>query len=111
MSKKPAGHGYSEMEIDRPNPFFETGAVIRGHEFHYSSPAKITEKTESCMSVRTGVGIGGGRDGLVYKNSLAAFMHIHADGVKGWAAAFVKRALEFKKNCGNLVTGSLRAAV
>ena len=111
MSKKPAGHGYSEMEIDRPNPFFETGAVIRGHEFHYSSPAKITKKTESCMSVRTGVGVGSGRDGLIYKNSLAAFIHIHADGVKGWAPAFVKQALEFKKNCGDLTTGNLRAAV
>jgi len=30
------GHGYSELHVDQPNPFFPTGLVLHGHEFHYS---------------------------------------------------------------------------
>lgn len=111
MNKKPAGHGYTEMKIDRSNPFFETGLVIKGHEFHYSSLLTSVEKLMSCMSVRTGVGIGDGRDGLVYNNTLAAFMHIHADGIENWARSFVKKAIELKKNDDALTAESFRAAI
>jgi len=33
---RPQGHGYVELLVDRPNPFFAVGAKLRGHEFHYS---------------------------------------------------------------------------
>ena len=38
MEQRPAAHGYTEVEVDGENPFFERGATFRGHEFHYSRP-------------------------------------------------------------------------
>ena len=111
MNKKPVGHGYSEMRIDRENPYFAAGLVIRGHEFHYSSLITPIKNLTSCMSVCTGTGIGGGRDGLIYNNTLAAFVHIHADGVQNWASSFVKAAEESKKNTDCRMAADIRAAM
>ncbi|MCP4249235.1 MAG: cobyrinic acid a,c-diamide synthase, partial [bacterium] len=39
MHEKPVGHGYTEVHVDAPNPFYPVGTTIRGHEFHYTGPA------------------------------------------------------------------------
>jgi cobyrinic acid a,c-diamide synthase len=106
LSPKPAAHGYAVVEVDRPNPFYETGTVLRGHEFRYSraldyDPAAL----ETVFRVERGVGFGDGRAGLRYKNVLATFCHVHALGVKCWAKALSQRALEFK------AAASVKAAV
>ena len=94
MHKKPAGHGYTLLEIDRPNPYFKVGMDIRGHEFHYSSP--VTDLVpESCCLVKAGVGIGKKRDGLIYNNVLAMYTHIHAAGTREWAEALVGNARQY----------------
>jgi cobyrinic acid a,c-diamide synthase len=104
MQEKPVGHGYTLMRVDSANPFFETGTVIRGHEFHYSGPVDTgkdrPEGLASCMAVETGVGIGGSRDGLVQQNTLACYGHVHADGVKEWASSMVSRAREYAAGRG-----------
>ncbi len=96
MNSKPVGHGYTKAKIDRSNPFFSVGSIVKGHEFHYSG--KVTEETEeaTCMSMETGVGLGDSRDGLMYKNSLACYTHVHADGVRDWAAAMVNAARRYR---------------
>jgi len=43
VSKKPQGHGYSIIEVNNPNPFFKTGLILRGHEFHYSHVLNLDE--------------------------------------------------------------------
>ena len=37
------------------------------------------------------------RDGLLYKNVLATYIHIHAEGVKVWAKNFVSTARRFNE--------------
>jgi cobyrinic acid a,c-diamide synthase len=104
MHDKPVGHGYTSMRVDSPNPFYDVGTIIRGHEFHYSGPVDIgkngQEGVTSCMAVETGVGIGGSRDGLVKRNTLACYGHVHADGVKVWASSMVSRAREYAAGRG-----------
>jgi len=95
MYDRPVGHGYVEAEVDADNPFFPRGTVIRGHEFHYTGPTADTG-TGGCMKLRRGVGVGGGRDGLVYKSVTACYMHIHVDGAPGWASAFVDVAAVYR---------------
>jgi len=95
MRDKPVGHGYTLMEIDTDNPYFEVGTQIKGHEFHYSGPVSEKLDTTTTMSVQRGFGIDGRRDGLLYKNCLACYTHIHASGVKGWASAMVTAARNF----------------
>nr|MBN2276391.1 cobyrinate a,c-diamide synthase [candidate division Zixibacteria bacterium] len=111
MNRQPVGHGYSIITIDQPNPFFETGQVIRGHEFHYSEPAPDQKISESCMLVETGCGLGQGRDGLVSGNTLACYLHIHADGVKSWAPALVKKAIKYRQGRGKGIAGGFRIAI
>jgi cobyrinic acid a,c-diamide synthase len=43
VSKRPQGHGYSIIEVNTPNPFFKTGLILRGHEFHYSHILNVDE--------------------------------------------------------------------
>jgi cobyrinic acid a,c-diamide synthase len=97
MQPRPVGHGYTEVVVNQPNPFFQTGTVIRGHEFHYSGPIESLSDETGCMQVQTGVGLGNRRDGLVFKNSLACYTHIQAPGIPSWAPAMVSRAAAFRK--------------
>jgi cobyrinic acid a,c-diamide synthase len=94
MHRKPVGHGYTSLRVDSPNPFYAVGTSVRGHEFHYSGLAEGSQGEESCMSVTSGVGLGGERDGLVRSNTLACYTHVHADGVESWASAMVSRATD-----------------
>jgi cobyrinic acid a,c-diamide synthase len=95
MHDKPAGHGYMSLLVDQANPFYSEGTVIKGHEFHYSQALSGTEGISPCMKVQTGVGLGDHRDGLVFKNTLACYAHIHADGTKEWATAMIANALKY----------------
>ena len=98
MSTRPAGHGYSELVCDRANPFFDIGATVRGHEFHYSKPMDPGSDGDTCFQVKKGVGVGGHRDGLLYRSTLASYTHIHADGVRSWADKFVHAARGYREN-------------
>ena len=41
LSKRPQGHGYTEVEVVNENPFYAIGDVLRGHEFRYSKVISI----------------------------------------------------------------------
>jgi cobyrinic acid a,c-diamide synthase len=101
MTGRPQGHGYVEAVVDAANPFFPVGAVLRGHEFHnsrliphvpgaYEVPG--TPGMPTAYRLNRGNGIGGGRDGLVYRNVLASYTHLHAAGAPGWAAGLMQSA-------------------
>jgi len=96
--KRPQGHGYTIFKVERENPYFDVGSEIRGHEFHYSRVSNWTgNKNELVFDMQRGVGIDKDRDGMVYKNVLATYTHVHAVGTPQWAPALVRRATLFKK--------------
>ncbi len=82
LSDKPIGHGYTLFEVDKENPFYRIGAIVRGHEFRYSRIVNTDEieKATTVFRMRRGTGIGNGRDGILYKRCLATFSHTHAYG-------------------------------
>jgi cobyrinic acid a,c-diamide synthase len=92
MTARPQGHGYMEVEVDAENPFFAPGDVLRGHEFHYSQISSGLEGIKSIYAVRRGTGCSQGRDGLIYKNVLASYLHLHAGGAPQWAPNFINLA-------------------
>lgn len=96
MHPKPVGHGYTLLETDAANSFYPPGLRIRGHEFHYSAPLEYKETFPTCLKVDKGTGLGNNRDGLVYKNCMAAYTHIHADGYPEWAEALCRLARRHK---------------
>ena len=97
LHRKPQAHGYTELTVSGRNPFYKVGERIKGHEFRYSeilswqgTPADLT------LEMERGVGFMDNMDGLVYKNVLALYTHIHSLSTPQWAGNFVARALEFK---------------
>lgn len=93
LTKKPAGHGYTDVKVDKENPFFPVGTKLRGHEFHYSIPTNWNPSTyDTAFSVKKGFGFDGSRDGVHKKNVFATYTHLHATGTKGWANWLVKKA-------------------
>lgn len=97
VSKKPQGHGYCEMEADRPNPFFPEGTVLRGHEFHYSAIVDGHQNVTTALAVRRGTGCFDKRDGIVYKNVFACYLHLHAAGAPEWTRGMIHRARAFRQ--------------
>jgi cobyrinic acid a,c-diamide synthase len=97
MKTKPQGHGYMEVKVDQENPFFSKETIIRGHEFHYSSPIGDSEKLKTAYTVLRGSGSFKKRDGLIFRNVLASYLHIHTAGVPQWAENFVNLASKHKK--------------
>ncbi|MFV9645343.1 MAG: cobyrinate a,c-diamide synthase, partial [Desulfobacterales bacterium] len=97
FSKRPQGHGYTIITVERGNPYFAVGAEIRGHEFHYSQVLKwMGDDRDLAFSMKRGTGFINKRDGVCYKNVLATYTHIHALGTPFWADALVQNAISYK---------------
>lgn len=97
LEKRPQAHGYTALKVRARNPFYENGTQIKGHEFRYSKVASWDGKSDDlAFSMERGVGFIDNKDGLVYKNVLALYTHIHAVGTPQWAGALVARARDFK---------------
>lgn len=98
MTGKPQGHGYVELEVIGDNPLFARGAKLRGHEFHNSAIDVESLQNLPALGVAyrvtRGRGLDGARDGIVYKNVLASYTHLHALSTREWASAFVAKARE-----------------
>jgi cobyrinic acid a,c-diamide synthase len=102
MTNKPQGHGYVIAEVEMENPFFTPGSVLRGHEFHNSRLHTVpTDSSETllptvyCLS--RGKGLGNGRDGIIYRNVLASYTHLHSAGAPSWASGLVHRARSYRQ--------------
>ena len=99
--QRPQGHGYTIFKVERENPYYPIGSEIRGHEFHYSRVSNWTgDKNDLVFQMKRGVGIDKDRDGIIYKNVLATYTHVHAIGTPEWGEALVRRANFFKTRRG-----------
>ena len=102
---RPQGLGYVEATVETENPFHPVGAVLRGHEFHYSRCVALGDLTPT-LRLSPGVGMSGpghrakglaaqgpdhlkSRDGLLIRNTFAAYTHLFAPAVPHWAPRFV----------------------
>ncbi|MFW6123236.1 MAG: cobyrinate a,c-diamide synthase, partial [Thermodesulfobacteriota bacterium] len=98
MGKSPQGHGYTVLEVEAENPYFRPGTRLKGHEFHYSRlQPEPGPDAKLVFHLARGTGICGRRDGLVYKNVLATYTHLHALGSPDWAPALIRQAREHRR--------------
>lgn len=99
LDSKPAGHGYEEVLVDQPNPFLATGTILRGHEFHYSRLTKTNLlNTNTIFDVQRGTGLGNKRDGLIWRNAVACYLHLHALGSVEWFPGLLQAAAQFAES-------------
>jgi len=101
LMRKPQAHGYTVLVADRENSFYPQGTELKGHEFRYSNIHSWQGNAEDlAFAMRRGVGFSHGRDGLVYKNVLALYTHVHAAGTPQWAEALVRQAVRHRQERG-----------
>lgn len=93
MEKKPQGHGYTRCRVTGENPFLPLGREFRAHEFHYSS-ARLLEGQgyRLVFEVLRGQALRGQGGGILYKNTLGTYHHVHALGLKEWAPGLLAAA-------------------
>jgi cobyrinic acid a,c-diamide synthase len=97
LARRPQAHGYTKLTVSAENPFYRIGTNIRGHEFRYSRVDDWSEDPEKlALTMDRGVGFVDGRDGLLYKNVLAMYTHVHALGTPEWAPGLVEAARKYR---------------
>jgi cobyrinic acid a,c-diamide synthase len=99
MHARPVGRGYVHLrETGRglwPAPHSGEPALIRAHEFHYSSVENLPPGVAFAYDVERGHGIDGRHDGIVHKNLLASYAHLRDVAGNHWARRFV----DFVRRC------------
>ncbi|MBN1453903.1 MAG: hydrogenobyrinic acid a,c-diamide synthase (glutamine-hydrolyzing) [Anaerolineales bacterium] len=103
MTARPQGHGYVIAQVENENPFFAPGTLLRGHEFHNSRLVAISvngrkKSLSAAYRLSRGNGLGNGRDGIVYRNVLASYTHLHSGGAPNWATGLVRRAQHYRES-------------
>ena len=99
MTAKPQGHGYVIARVENENPFFAPGTVLRGHEFHNSRIVCNMPLGNTAYRLSRGHGLGDDRDGIIYRNVLASYVHLHSGGAPDWARGLVHRAQRYREAC------------
>ncbi len=81
FTKKPKGHGYVSLKPKNryKNCWYGQALEIRGHEFHHGYFDEFNGM-RSVFNVERGYGIDSKHDGIIYKNVLANFTHVHVSG-------------------------------
>lgn len=97
MAACPQGHGYTIVRVVRENPFFPQGLLFKGHEFHNSYLADLPANMEFCFHMQRGCGIKSQADGVLVRNVLATYNHIHAIACPAWAENFVAAARVYRQ--------------
>lgn len=97
FQKKPIGKGYVEIRTVPGRGWFNSDQLIKGHEFHYSRLVNLGSEIEYEYRMKRGAGVDRANDGIIYRNVIAAYSHIHAGVVPEWADQFVDAALRHKE--------------
>jgi len=98
MVDKPQGHGYITLQVESQSPYYREGEILRGHEFHHSRVENLDRgKVSFAFLVTRGYGIDGEHDGLIYKNVLACYTHIHALATPDWAERVVAAGERYRR--------------
>lgn len=68
--------GYRQVELKQDAIIGRGGAMMRGHEFHYSEIGTMPDEVKRCYSVsRQGVDMAA--EGFSVRNCLASYIHLH----------------------------------
>lgn len=96
--KKPQGHGYMSSSVAAANPFYPLNCKLSGHEFHYSRCVDTENVDSFVFQVERGQGMAKGHDGVLRRNCLAGYTHMHALSNPDWAPNFVAAARQFRRS-------------
>ncbi len=91
MHDRPQGRGYAQLALTGLSPWYikHSAATIAAHEFHYSRLQNLSSEYKFAYHVKRGHGIDGQHDGIIYKNLVAAYIHLRETKQSQWTKSFV----------------------
>lgn len=94
MQERPQGRGYVRMQETGANLWALRDsqghlAEFAAHEFHYSKAVNLPKNLSFAYKVLRGYGLDGENDGVVYKNTLASYVHLRDVENNRWTQRFV----------------------
>ncbi len=89
QTDKPKGFGYTVLNPTDSESWFPMDNEMKAHEFHYSEAVNMSDM-DCIYSVKRGYGLDGRRDGILHKNVLASYVHLHSFSSPKWAESFVR---------------------
>ncbi len=92
MNERPQGRGYARVQETPGSPWPGAAggqAEVPCHEFHYSRLENLAPGVRCAYRVLRGTGIDGERDGIVYRNLLASYVHLRNTGENRWTDRFL----------------------
>lgn len=81
---------YNSGSFVADTPIGRKGSRFIGHEFHHSALLDIPESATFAIRLERGTGIKDNMDGILVRNTLAAYAHLHAASYTGFAREFVR---------------------
>ena len=91
MSPERKALGYREVKALKGCPFIKEGAILRGHEYRYSALVKNPPGVDKVFEARRPGSGESAREGFVYRNTLASYVHLHFASNPDFARGFVER--------------------
>jgi len=94
MTSKPMGLGYMTLEATGALEWFSPAGQIKCHEFHHSRVTGLGSDVRFAWRALRGSGITEGMDGIIHKNIVASYAHLHSCGAPTWGedfTAFVRK--------------------
>lgn len=88
---------YTRFKVLKDNPVSYKDAILKGHEFHYSTIQNIGEKQNFIYKMLAGKGITGGKDGWFEYNTLGSYSHINFFSNYKVARKFIESCIKFAK--------------
>jgi cobyrinic acid a,c-diamide synthase len=83
--------GYRELRLSEACLLGAAGTSVRGHEFHYST-LEAHGPLHYAGALKDAQGNDKGPDGLVYRNTLAFYSHLHFGNLPALARSFIAAA-------------------
>ena len=88
---------YNIGTLERDCLIGKKGNSFRGHEFHHSEIMEIPESAKFAITLSRGTGIKNDRDGLISRNTLGSYAHLHGVAYRELVGSIIEAARKFKE--------------
>ncbi|HOI72030.1 MAG TPA: Ni-sirohydrochlorin a,c-diamide synthase [Methanobacterium sp.] len=86
MMKKPQALSYVISKAKKKSIIADKDDMLKGHEFHYSKVDIKDKNPKFAFEILRGKGIIDNKDGLMLKNTVASYIHIHTAAYPSFAS-------------------------
>jgi len=102
MEARPQGRGYVQLRETGKGlwPLLDAygqPAEFPAHEFHYSRVINLAAELPFAYEVLRGTGLDNRHDGIIYKNTLASYVHLRDVENNHWTSRFVNFIRHYKQ--------------